>query len=232
MDNSGMIFQLAPYLIKIQNEMQKILNRPEKLDKITFDISDTENMKEKKLQVNAVRLCQQKNGECWQVVIGFYDGFKDLGQGHPSGLDIISYTRLLIIELKNRTDTDNASSRKANLDKLAKFKKENPEYTAIYGCINDDTEEKTNDIEPIPPTNEVLKDLCRKNGLQVRGKKEDLIKRLEEKNIEIPYKKDIIMHNGVEIRYMVGRKFLEFIFGEDTDTIVDCFKSVMEKNPI
>ena len=78
-----------------------------------------------------------------QVILGNYDKFIDLGNGHETGLDIISKERNIIIELKNRTNTDNASSKKSNLDKLANFKSKNPEYTCIYGCINDDTEDKT-----------------------------------------------------------------------------------------
>jgi len=58
-------------------------------------------------------------------------------------IDIISYTKKVVIELKNRTNTDNASSKKSNFDKLANFKKKNPEYTCIYANINADTEEKT-----------------------------------------------------------------------------------------
>ena len=86
---------------------------------------------------------QMKIGNIWQDVLGTYKDFKNLGVGHETGLDIISIKRKIIIELKNRTNTDNSSSRKANLDKLAKFKKTNPDYTCIYGNINDNTEEKT-----------------------------------------------------------------------------------------
>ena len=84
-----------------------------------------------------------KVGEIWQEIIGNYDEFINLKIGHETGLYILSNTRKLAIELKNRTNTDNASSKKSNLDKLSKFKKENPEYTCIYANINADTEKKT-----------------------------------------------------------------------------------------
>ena len=90
--------------------------------------------------------CQQKQmkiGLIWEEVIGNYDGFVKLKIGNKTGLDIISYSKKIIIELKNRTNTDNNSSRKSNLNKLVKFKKENPDYTCIYGMINDNTEELT-----------------------------------------------------------------------------------------
>ena len=77
-----------------------------------------------------------KIGEIWQEVIGNYDGFINLRNGHETGLDILSNSRKMIIELKNRTNTDNSSSRKTNLSKLAKFKRDNPDYMCIYANIN------------------------------------------------------------------------------------------------
>lgn len=84
-----------------------------------------------------------KIGEIWQECIGNYYGFINLKIGHDTGLDILSEENKIIIELKNRTNTDNASSKKSNFDNLSKFKKENPEYKCIYANINDSTEEKT-----------------------------------------------------------------------------------------
>jgi hypothetical protein len=84
-----------------------------------------------------------KIGEIWQEVLGNYNGFINLKIGHHTGLDIISHSKKIAIELKNRTNTDNSSSKKSNLDKLSKFKKENPDYTCIYATINDNTEKKT-----------------------------------------------------------------------------------------
>ena len=84
-----------------------------------------------------------KIGEIWQEVLGNYNGYINIKIGHETGLDILSYSKKIAIELKNRTNTDNASSKKSNLDKLSKFKKNNPEYICIYANINDDTEKKT-----------------------------------------------------------------------------------------
>ena len=80
---------------------------------------------------------QMKYGEIWQTVIGEYDTFEDLKVG--AGLDVLSVERKIAMELKNRYNTDNAASKKTNLDKLAQYKKENPEYQCIYGVINDKT---------------------------------------------------------------------------------------------
>ena len=38
--------------------------------------------------------------------------------------------------VKNRTNTDNYSSKKSNFDKLSIFKKNNPDFTCIYATIN------------------------------------------------------------------------------------------------
>ena len=43
-----------------------------------------------------------KIGKIWQMVLGNYGSFIDLGNNHSSGLDIISYERKIIIELKNK----------------------------------------------------------------------------------------------------------------------------------
>jgi hypothetical protein len=72
-----------------------------------------------------------------------YEIFKGVKNGNEYGLDILSHTKKIAIELKNRTNTDNASSKKSNLDKLAKFKMDNPEYICIYANINANTEKKT-----------------------------------------------------------------------------------------
>jgi hypothetical protein len=135
-------FVLSEYFEKMEIIIQNILLRPEN-DVLTYDILDTEKSKKNKLLSLKEKQRQMKVGEIWQEIIGNYDEFINLKIGHETGLDILSNTRKLAIELKNRTNTDNASSKKSNLDKLSKFKKENPEYTCIYANINADTEKKT-----------------------------------------------------------------------------------------
>ena len=135
-------FVLSEYFEKMEIIIKNILLRPEN-DVLTYDILDTEKSKKNKLLSLKEKQRQMKIGEIWQEIIGNYDEFINLKIGHETGLDILSNTRKLAIELKNRTNTDNASSKKSNLDKLSKFKKENPEYTCIYANINADTEKKT-----------------------------------------------------------------------------------------
>ncbi len=137
-------FSLTKYLESLEERIKIILLRPQK-NVLTYDILDTEKSKTNKLLVLKEKQIQMKVGEIWQEVLGNYDGCINLKTGHETGLDILSHTNKFIIELKNRTNTDNASSKKSNLDKLVKFKQSNPEYRCIYAYINADTEEKTLD---------------------------------------------------------------------------------------
>jgi hypothetical protein len=136
------VFDKNKYKENLEKIICNIYSKPVS-EELTFDILDTEKEKEDKLIALKVKQRQMKRGEIWQSALGTYYQFIDLGVGHETGLDILSEPRKLIIELKNRTNTDNSSSRKSNLDKLARFKIEHPDYTCIYGNINADDEDKT-----------------------------------------------------------------------------------------
>jgi len=135
-------FTLANYFNTLEYSIKTILLRHQNVA-LTYDILDTENSKIHKLLVLKEKQRQMKIGEIWQEVLGSYDGFINLKVGHETGLDILCHTKKIAIELKNRTNTDNSSSKKSNLDKLAKFKKNNPDYVCIYANINAENEEKT-----------------------------------------------------------------------------------------
>jgi len=139
---SEYVFKLSDYFEECDKSVNNILLRPEK-EILTYDILDTEKSKINKLVALKEKQRQMKVGEIWQEVLGNYNGFVNLKIGHHSGLDILSHTKKIAIELKNRSNTDNASSKKSNLDKLSHFKKKNPEYMCVYACINADTEKKT-----------------------------------------------------------------------------------------
>jgi hypothetical protein len=142
MTTSEVNFVLSEYFEKMEIIIKDILERPVK-ETLTYDILDTELNITNKLIVLKEKQRQMKIGDIWQEVLGNYNGFINIKQGHETGLDILSTTRKIIIELKNRTNTDNSSSKKANMDKLANFKINNPDYTCIYANINDETEQKT-----------------------------------------------------------------------------------------
>ncbi len=135
-------FTIEKYLELIETKIKNILLRKEN-EIITYDLLDTNKSREYKLLILKEKQRQMKIGEIWQEVFGNYDGFINLKTGHDTGLDIISYSKKIVIEIKNRTNTDNYSSKKSNFDKLANFKKNNPDYTCIYATINANTENKT-----------------------------------------------------------------------------------------
>jgi len=180
-------FNREEYFKNLGDSVKKILQRPAK-DVVAYDILDTEKSKVNKLVALKEKQRQMKIGEIWQVALGDYKDCQDLKVGHITGLDILSEKRKFIAELKNRTNTDNASSKKTNFDKLAKFKTEHPDYTCIYANINDDTEEKSS---------------------QTTVKK--------------------FQHNGVELEHHIGDQFLKYIFGDDTNAVVEFLKTTIDK---
>lgn len=121
-DESNNLFDLSTYLKNIKSIIKKIFKRNQKTIN-TYDILATEKSRKNSLIVLREKQRQMKIGEVWQEVIGNYKDFKNLKQGHKSWLDVISEKRKIAIEIKNRTNTDNSSSKKSNFSKLAKFKK-------------------------------------------------------------------------------------------------------------
>jgi hypothetical protein len=131
---------MKEYLSKVRVGIQKILTRNERTE-LFHDILDSETDRKNAYQYLRIKQRQMKYGEIWQMVIGEYKDFTNLYVGHSSGLDVMSENRKIIMELKNRYNSDNQSSRKANHDKLVQFKSQNPEYQCVYGIINDKTPE-------------------------------------------------------------------------------------------
>jgi hypothetical protein len=133
-------------------------------------------------KAHEIKFVQMKIGDVWQRVIGQVDGLYDLRVGHQSGLDIMSDDNFtngkFIMELKNSHNTDNSSSRKYNMKKLAEFGRENNDYSLIYAIINP------------------------QNGFECG---EDYVIHYDEKT---------------NIRFLTGRKLLNFIFEDDADSVL------------
>lgn len=89
--------------------------------------------------IHFVKVCQMNTGKFMQEMLGCFPGWKNLGNGHETGLDLYNNKTETYIELKNRYNTDNASAKEKNYEKLAKQKMEG--FRSIYGVINDKTKE-------------------------------------------------------------------------------------------
>lgn len=118
-------------------------NTPTYKDRVlnTFILQHTKDI----LFVRKLKFVQMKLGLIWQKLAGHVIGINDLGNGHTTGLDLLSNDKFnktpFIMELKNAFNTDNKSSRDQNLHKLVSFASRNPEYQPIYAYINDITED-------------------------------------------------------------------------------------------
>lgn len=91
-------------------------------------------------------------GNLWQRICGNIPHIEDLGIGHPTGLDLKTADDIpypFAMELKNSYNTDNNSSKKRNLEKLANFKTEYPQYNVIYGFINTSSKKNNNGDDKI-----------------------------------------------------------------------------------
>jgi hypothetical protein len=143
------IFNLEDYLDDINKKIEKVMKQSKYNEDIIEDI-----LLDKYIEKNVdmvkftkkLKQLQMNIGKIWQITIGNYHNFVDLGEGDVTSLDVKSDKRKIIMEIKNRYNTDNASSRKTNLSKLAKYKKENPEYECIYAIINEKQKSGKDDI--------------------------------------------------------------------------------------
>lgn len=79
---------------------------------------------------------QMIEGNLSQIIIGNWFGWEDLRIGHCSGLDCLKKDMSIIMEVKNKYNTCNSGSEKALLDKLSKYKKENPKTRCIWAIVN------------------------------------------------------------------------------------------------
>lgn len=82
-----------------------------------------------------VKKYQQNTGNFWQEFFSLFVGWKNLGTGDRSGLDLCNENEKIYVELKNRYNTDNSSAKKKNIEKLKK--KSDEGFTAIYGVVNE-----------------------------------------------------------------------------------------------
>lgn len=134
--DSNNITDLKTYFDKLEKEIKNICEKTRN-NQLTYDILDTK----KSMKYKTIALKERQRlmivGKIWEIAIQNYPQFLKCDIKH--GLDIISHSKKVVIELKNRTNTDNSSSRTTNFEKLANFKKKHKEYSCIYANINANT---------------------------------------------------------------------------------------------
>jgi hypothetical protein len=74
---------LVEYFELLENNIKNILLRPER-DILRYDMLDTEKTKKNKRIVLKEKQRQMKIGEIWKEVLGKYNGFLNLKNGHKS----------------------------------------------------------------------------------------------------------------------------------------------------
>ena len=133
-------FILSDYLEYVDMRIEKIINDSKCDETLLEDLLLNMFIKSNKEKVNfakKLKHLQMNIGKIWQIVLGNYKDFIDLEEGDETGLDVKSDKLKIIMEIKNRYNTDNASSRKTNYGKLSNFKLNNPDYECIYAVINE-----------------------------------------------------------------------------------------------
>lgn len=127
---------MEDYLKKITPLILKVLTRKTN-ETIMSDILLDLIIDKYKKQCKYVKQLQMKVGEIWQIIIGEFEGYENLKVGHVSKMDIFHKETNTYIELKNRYNTDNSSSKTTKFNQMAHLMKKDPTIKCIYGIIND-----------------------------------------------------------------------------------------------
>lgn len=105
----------------------------------------------------------QKVGEMHQSIVGFFDGWDDLGEG--SVIDVVNHKRKIIAEIKNKHNTTKGNHKKVIYDDLiSSLKTSYPGYTAYYVEVLPKNQNRYN--KPFTPSdnenNKAIRDLIQK----------------------------------------------------------------------
>ena len=109
----------------------------EELKRRNLSVTYTQVVEVEKLR----RTIRQKLGHFWQEFLSNARDYENLGTGHASGCDLINHKRKLIVELKNKHCTMNASAYLGVNMKMLSYLKKHRGYTGVIGFINDRTDE-------------------------------------------------------------------------------------------
>lgn len=150
--------KVETYIKKIEPLITTLFQRERKEyvhEPTMFGDNSEENIKGLK-EAHKQRQKQMIEGYVGQLIIGNWFGWEDLKKGHSTGLDCRKEDNSIILEVKNKYNTiSGGSTEKGLLDKLSKYKKENPQTRCVWAIIN-----------PKPRS----KNLCKKiihNGVEI-----------------------------------------------------------------
>lgn len=100
------------------------------------------DLKEDRIRSTKIKHIQMAAGKYWQIILGNWYGYRNLGSGHDSYLNFCSSDGKMVIELKNRTNTVNSGSQKSMFNNFVKYSKAHPKCKKfIWGCVNGSTAE-------------------------------------------------------------------------------------------
>jgi hypothetical protein len=133
-----MRYWFIDYTNKIKTIIDELFKRKKNIyvhEPTIFGDNSKENIKMLEIAFKQ-RQKQMIEGNLSQIIIGNWFGWEDLRTGHCSGLDCLKKDMSIIMEVKNKYNTCNSGSEKALLDKLSKYKKENPKTRCIWAIVN------------------------------------------------------------------------------------------------
>ena len=125
------------YKRKVEPSLRKLYSKPRRsIDPVDCDILQTDNMAKAEKTALWSQQIKMKRGMTWEILMGYFPGFEILPAKHPSHCDVANKNSKLYIQLKNKYNTVNSDSATQNKFRLASFKRDNPDFTVVWGVIN------------------------------------------------------------------------------------------------
>jgi hypothetical protein len=125
------------YKRKVEPSLRKLYSKPRRsIDPVDCDILQTDNMAKAEKTALWSQQIKMKRGMTWEILMGYFPGFEILPAKHPSHCDVANKNSKLYIQLKNKYNTVNSDSATQNKFRLASFKRDNPDFTVVWGIIN------------------------------------------------------------------------------------------------
>ena len=128
------ISETKPIDILLDKERQTIDEFKTVFDLCTNDIT-LKKWTEREVERQIDKKINNRIGEFHQELLGYVDGWIDLGIGDPTEIDLKNEEETIFIELKNKYNTMNSSSKKTCRGKLEKVIENNPNATAYWAYV-------------------------------------------------------------------------------------------------